>query len=943
MMGEAQRELQQLPLLTTKLAIPPVRSYLIRRLRLIERLNDGLRAKLTLITAPPGFGKTTLVSEWISHPDTRGKTTAWVSLDVSDNDPARFWSYVIAALQTHDEGLGEAALTLLQSLQPLPSETILTVLINAITAAQRSVTTDDLVLVLDDFHVITTAAIHTAVGFLLDHMPPHMHLVITSRSEPPLALAMLRAYGQLVELHAIDLRFTSDEATAFLNVMGLGLAPEEVAKLEQHTEGWITALHLAALSMQGQPDVSSFIQAFTGSHRYVVDYLTETVFNRQPPHIQAFLLQTAVLDRLCGPLCAAMLNGDGTQADQGSSTSIDQPSTESDDGYSQTMLAHLERANLFIMPLDTERRWYRYHQIFADFLRLRLQQLQPEQVVHLHLRAADWYDQQGMAIDAIHHALAADNIQAARLIEQSARPMLMRSEVATVIGWLEALPEVLVRSRADLSVIYAWALVATGQLNDGEIHLQDAERCLEGPVDNQGTHSVARLQAEIMAIRAAMAGMYRDLNATITLAHQALASLPKDMVYLRGIVALMLGGAYHLSGHVAEANQALAEAQQLSLAVGNITVAIFATRQLGELQMLQARLQQAATIYQQMIDLCTEWSGKPGQPALSTRRQPLPIAGMAYVGMSEVLYEWNDLDGALRYIHDGISFGEQSSNVEILLRGHITLAHIQYARGYAYEAAAALQRGVQIAHDTHIPRLIAWMAAEQARLWILQGNLDPAERWAQEYGVGPDDELLYLREVDHLILVRLLIAQDQFDTALRLLERLLQAAELQQRTGSVIEILAMQAVALYVQDDLSQSSAAIQRALALAEPEGYIRTFLDAGAAIAELLTHVAQRTTPTTAYTCRLLADCEARQDTAERPTQYDPLSVPDIAEPLSEREMSVLRLIALGMSNQEIAAQLVVTVSTVKKHINHIYAKLEVRSRTKALARARELNLLS
>lgn len=933
-------------LLTTRCSIPPARANLVQRVRLIKCLDMALHSKLTLICAPAGFGKTTLVSAWLAqrsggtqasglHPLLTGTQhlpafiAAWISLDLADNDPIRFWNYVIAALDRAHPGIGATALTLLQSLQPPSVETVLTVLLNALSATPGNAVW---VLVLDDYHLITTPAIHTAMLFLLEHMPAQMHLIIISRSEPPLMLARWRARGQLVEVRANDLRFTHEEAAAFLNqVMDLDLTEEDVSTLAAHTEGWIVALHLVALSLRDQTDSVAVIRNFTGNHRYIVDYLTDEVFHRQTPEIQDFLLQTAILDQLCAALCAVLLDV--------------QPVT------AQMQLEKLEHTNLFLVALDNQRQWYRYHHLFADFLRTRLQQTRPERLAALHQRAAMWYEQQGMVVEALRHALAAADFgQATRLIEQAARPMLMRSEAASVLLWLQALPPVVVCDRAELSVIYAWALAATGQLADIETHLQHAEHCLATYVDVPDPEDRARLQAEIMAIRAVVASIYRDLSRVIRLARPALDTLPPDQVFLRGTVALVLGLAYHLSGELGAAEQVLFEAHRLSQTAGNLTVAVFALHQLAELQVLRGHLRQAAAIYQQVFDgafydycfIANQlWSEQKSgsQASMHTQRQPLPVEGMAYVGAGRLCYEWNDLTGAVDYLTRGIELGQQGHNVEILLRGHISLAWVKQARGDTSGAHTVFQVGLAIARATQVPRLVDWVAAEQARWWVIQGNLGAASHWLQERGLGIDDELIYLHEVDYLTLVRILMAQGQLAPALHLLERLLQAAEHEQRTGSVIEILVHQALAWHTHDQPERALTALQRALSLAEPEGYIRTFVDGGPAIAVLL-----RQLPGCAYHTRLLkafvAQAYERQPEHDADRQRAVNAV--LVEPLSPRELTVLRLIAEGLSNQEIAAQLVVALSTVKKHINNIYSKLDARSRTQAIARARALDLL-
>ncbi len=903
-------------LLVTKLYIPPASHNLVSRPRLTARLNDGLRCPLTLVSAPAGFGKTTLLSEWIHSlaltpaPSSSGRgemeaRAAWVSLDCGDNDPARFWAYFIAALETLQAGIGESAMALLQSSPMPPVEMFLTSLINAVAAIPQ-----DFALVLDDYHVIESQAVHDAVAFLLDHLPPAMHLIIASRADPPLPLPRLRARGQLVELRAADLRFTPDEAAAFLNqVMSLGLTPEHIATLENRTEGWIAGLQLAALSMQGREDISGFLAAFAGSQHYILDYLVEEVLQRQPAGIQTFLLRTSILDRMTGPLCDAVLG-------------------EMSPASGQETLDYLEHANLFIIPLDDRRQWYRYHHLFGEFLRSRLKQVQPEHVVGLHRRAAEWYEQgvaslgdKGLAIDAIRHALeAADFERAARLIEQHARETLMRGETGTLQGWLRALPESLVRARPYLGLARAWSLVVAGQLDIAEPYVQEATQ-LAAPAD-------VKIQGEAAALNAFIATLRGDVPRAIEFARQALECLPADDLFLRGLAALNLGMAYDISEDIAAASQAYTEAQAIGQAAGNSLLSLMAMVQLADLKVQQGQLRAAGDLYQQAIRLA---SG-PGKQ--------LPFTGVAYASLGRLLYEWNDLDGAARCLTTCVDLGRQWISADMRLTGSVSLAQVRQAQGDAASAQELSREAEQtMRHGQMVsPPTVGVARAYQARLWLRQGAIEAAVRWADEHRARSGDTAGYpgyLRHIEGASWARVLMAQGQMESAADLLESLRRAAESAGQMGYVIELMALQALVFQSVGDSARAATTLAQALQLAEPEGYGRTFVDEGEPMRALIERLEIRDWRLKTYVQRLLASFELS------PTPISNLQSP-ISDLLSEREREVLRLIADGLSNQEIAARLVVAVSTIKTHINNVYAKLDVRNRTQAVARARELDLL-
>jgi LuxR family maltose regulon positive regulatory protein len=894
-------------LLVTKLYIPPASHNLVSRPRLTARMNEGLRHTLTLVSAPAGFGKTTLLSEWVRRRrDEKAPSPpiAWVSLDGGDNDPVRFWAYFIAALETLQSGIGESAMALLHASPPPPVEMFLTSLINAVAAIPR-----DFALILDDYHVIESQTVHDAVAFLLDHLPPAMHLIIASRADPPLPLSRLRARGQLVEVRAADLRFAPDEAAAFLNqVMGLGLTPEHIATLESRTEGWIAGLQLAALSMQGRQDISGFLAAFAGSQHYILDYLVEEVLQRQPESIQTFLLRTSILDRMTGPLCDAVVG-------QGVPTS------------GQEILDYLEHANLFIIPLDDRRQWYRYHHLFAEFLRSRLYQVQPRQVAELHRRAAEWYEQcaaslgdQGLATDAIRHALEAQDFErAAHLIEQHVRETLMRGETSTLLDWLRALPEPMVHARPYLGLARAWGLVIAGQLGAAEPYVQEAVR-LAAPAD-------VKIQGEAAAISAFIATLKGDVPHAIEFARQALERLPADDLFLRGMAALNLGMAYDISEDIAAASQAYTEARAIGQEAGNSLLSLMAMVQLADLKVQQGKLHAAGDIYQQAIRLASE----PGKQ--------LPFTGIAYASLGRLLYEWNNLDEAAQCLTTCIELGRQWESTDMRLAGSIDLAQVRQAQGDV-ESAQELSRQAEQAMQGQVvsPPTISVAQAHQARLWVRQGAIEPAIRWADAYQArsgAASGYPGYLRHVEGATWARVLMAQGRPEPVAGLLESLLQAAEGAGQAGHVVELMGLRALVFQSLGDAARAAATLEQALRLAEPEGYVRTFVDEGEPMRALLRRLEIGDWRLKAYVQRLLASFDLS------PTPISNLQSP-ISDLLSEREREVLQLIADGLSNQEIAVRLVVAVSTVKTHVNNIYGKLGVQSRTQAAARARELGIL-
>jgi LuxR family transcriptional regulator, maltose regulon positive regulatory protein len=887
---------------------------MVPRPRLGKLLTEGMSRKLTLISAPAGFGKTTLLSEWRMMHLGNEYPLAWISLEEADNDTMRFLSYLIAALQSVESNIGEVALLSLRSPRPSPVGSVLTSLINEIAA-----TPSDFVLVFDDYHVIESQVIHDAVTFLLEHLPPQMHLVIASRTEPPLPLSRLRAGGQIIELRAADLRFTSQEAAAFLSdAMGLDLSDEDVAALVTRTEGWIVGLQLAALSMQRGEDIAGIIRTFTGDDRYVIDYLVEEVLRLQPERTRTYLLQTSILERLSGPLCDA--------------------TTGYEDG--QQMLEGLDQANLFLIPLDNRRRWYRYHHLFADMLRHRLRLTQPQRVAELHRRAAEWHENHGFVEDAIRHALAAGDTEwAARLVEQNTATVVMRSEGAKLMRWLEALPEELVRSRPRLSVAYAIAALFGGRLDAVEPLLRDAERTLgdspgissASPLDGESVGWLADTPSCVAIIRGDLARMRGDAPRATELSRQALARLPEDSTYLRSKAIWNLGISSWMRGDLGAAEQAFGKLTTEERKTSNAYLRLLAAYGLGRLRVVQGRLLEAEEAYRWAL-----------RPKIGKVRPQLPVAGWAYLGMGELLREWNNLDDATRYLMEALELGKWVGAAGPLAITYTALARVKQAQGDTSGALEAIDMARESAQDFQVHDPLNPLAAHLARVRLVQGDVAAAVRWVRERRLGVDDELNYMREIEHLVLARVLIAQDKADEALRLLGRLLSAAHAAGRTGSVIEILVLQALLLQAEDDTTRAVRILEDALTLAEPEGYMRIFVDEGSPIAGLL-RCASSAGVSPKYVGTLLATFP---HDAEDPWLSSGANIPKyvqlLSEPLSDRELEVLRLVASGLSNRQIAQELFVALGTAKRHVHNIYRKLEVHSRTQAIARARDLNLV-
>ncbi|MEW5960081.1 MAG: LuxR family transcriptional regulator [Chloroflexota bacterium] len=782
------------PILATKLYIPPPRSKVVLRSCLIERLNDGLHRKLTLISAPAGFGKTTLVSEWVAGCE---RPAAWLSLDEGDNDPTRFLTYLVAALQTIAANIGEGVLGALQSPQPPPSESILTTLLNEITTVP-----DNFTFVLDDYHIIDAKPVDNALTFLLEHLPPQMHLVIATREDPHLPLARLRVRGQLTELRVADLRFTPSEAAEFLNqVMSLNLSAEDIATLETRTEGWIAGLQLAAISMQGHQDAASFIKSFTGSHHFVMDYLVEEVLQQQPESIQTFLLRTSILDRLCGPLCEAVLLS---------------PSASG-----QETLEYLERANLFIIPLDNERRWYRYHHLFADWLRQRLHQNiasstgdAESRVNELHIRASQWYEDNGLEIEAFHHAAAANDVaRAERLIGGTAIPLHFRGAVTTILDWLGSLPTTVLDARPSLWWRYASLLLVNGQTTGVEEKLQAAETALRAQRSTEADDQTRNLVGRIAAARAVLALTRYQIETMLTQSHRALEYLHPNNLSLRANANWTLGYAYLLQGDRAAARRALTEAISLSQASGAIFTIVLATIGLGNVQEAENQLYLAAETYQRVLQLASD--------------QPLQIIYEAHLGLARVLYEWNDLDAAEQHGRQSLHLARQYERIiDRFVVCEVFLARLKLAHGDVAGAAAMLAKADQSVRQHNFVYRMPEVAAAQVLTLLHQGKLAAAAHLAQKHQLPSS-------------LARVYLAQGDTAAALAVLEPLRRQMEAKGWEDERLKVMVLQAVAHYAHGEKETALQLLGDALALAEPGGFIRIFVDEGLPMAELLTRM--------------------------------------------------------------------------------------------------------
>jgi len=886
-------------LLKSKLYVPPVRSSQIARPRLLDLMNRGLDHALMLVSAPAGYGKTTLVSSWLSE---TGLSSAWLSLDEGDNDPIRFLQYLLTALLPINPAIADNMLEMPQGIQPDQFENLINLLVNDLASSPKP-----FVLVLDDFHAIQSEAVLRIVSYLLEHLPHQMHLAILTRTDPPLPLSRLRVRDQLLDIRADQLRFTQAEIAAFLNVTGgINLSDHDLSAMEARTEGWIAGLQLAALSMQSSRDIHSFVSAFAGSHHYVMDYLAEEVLKGQPKNVSAFLLQTSILDRLCGPLCEALLGTD---------------SAEPVDG--QAMLEALEGMNLFVIPLDDERRWYRYHHLFADVLRKRLEDQFSNLLPELHRRASQWYEQNGLISESIELAISAgDQDRAAQLIEKNGCFLLISGEVSTFLNWTDSI-EYDAKTRPWLAIQRGWALALTGGQDQVESTLHIPEQLLT-PLEP--SIEVRTMLGTIAAARAYCADSSGNTHLAAEFARKALEQLPDCSSIsrsIRSVAMLILGDSSWINGELEQATQAYTKAIGIGREAGNAHMVINANSSLAEIYLEQGQLHWAADTYSRSLQMAVRPDG-----------QLSPLAGRNFAGLGRISFERNQIEDAYEYIRHCIDLCRQWGDVNLQAVASAMLARLEQARGYLKEAQEAARNALQLAeeHALSTYRSIQ-VKSDLARVWLAQGNLEKVTQHVQNEGWTVNDDIPYQREPEYVIFLRVLLAQRNFDAAMALSERLLQKAQAAGRVGLVTEVLILKALAFQAKKDTERALAALERALSLAQPEGFVRMFLDEGEPMTRLLCQAQSRQVGIN-YASELLSAIGRTSGMIQPSMQL-------LIEPLTTRELEVLKFIETGASNQEIAEKLVISNATVKRHITNIYAKLGVKSRTQSVAIGRELKL--
>jgi len=886
--------------LRTKLYVPPLQSKWISRMRLLKRMDEGFERKLTLISAPAGFGKTTLLVEWIHQ---KKIPVAWFSVDKKDNDPVHFLIYVIAGLQTLEPGIGKAALTLLQSPQPPPLESILINLINDISCIPTNAT-----LVFDDYHAVDAKPIHDLIAFLLDHLPEHMHLVMATRSDPPLLLARLRSQNQLTELRAADLSFTTYETDDLFNKrLNLQLSTNDIQLLETRTEGWIAGLQLAALSLHGRKDPSNFLKTFKGDHRYIADYLTEEVLNRQPEQLRNFLLQTSILERLSASLCDAVTGQDN----------------------SRQVLNTLENANMFIIPLDEERCWYRYHHLFADLLEQRLRVKQGDLVAELHRRASQWFAKNGFKNEAVDHALIArDYPQAAQLIEEIAEIEWDRARESRLLQWFKKLPDKKIDANPKLCIFYARELFKSGYLDNAEKRLHAAEHMLESTsisdVNKEG------LLGRIAVIRAYMSTRTGDLSRTIYFSSQALKLLPRRDLNWRSVAATTLGMGYG-SDKLVESQQAFVEAMKISKAAGNIYYHIFAGSCLGSIIFKRGKLKEAKDISRQLLRL-----------AIESGIEQTGIVGSLYANLGMIFCEWNDLDEGIRLLNKGIELSELGRDPVILASCQVGLLRaLMYRMDFAGAFKLMENINERTGHFTLPPWITNTISALNVFFWLGSGKLNAALQWAQQRGLSIDDNIDGSHELEYIALAHILITQNKLAEADRLLQRLIENAKAGDRVYMMIEMRLMRALIFKAKQDTAAALTELKFALSLAEPGGLIMIFVSKGKSVAELLEEICAVKKRDHDDTKAGFSLSYAKKIWSVFQAGTTP-KIDGLMDPISERELEVLYLIAAGLSNREIADKLFISLNTVKTHTKNINSKLGVNSRIKAVARAKELGLL-
>lgn len=871
-----------------------MRAGLVPRPRLINRLNESLSGKLTIVSSPAGFGKTTLLSQWLKS---TGLPVGWISLDEGENDLSLFFTYLVAALQQVHEGLDDTALTLLRSPQPGMVNAALVVLLNQIERFPGK-----FLLVLDDFHLIEDKKVHQVVDYFLEHLPLQMHLVLVTRADPPLHLARLRGQNQLTELRMRDLRFSQDEALEFFDhFFKEDITENDILRLFSRTEGWVTGLQMAAVSMQGKEDISSFVRSFSGTHHYILDYLFEEALSQQPKKVHTFLFKTAILSRLNAPLCNAITGQDN----------------------SQEILDALEKANLFIIPLDEERRWFRYHRLFSDLLLVRLEQTYGDRVADLHIKASQWYEQNGAATPAIEHALLAKNFESAiRLVEREAEATLMRSEISTFLRWTDKLPQSLLAKHASMNFLFAWGQMMMGD-NFDEI-LDRVEK-----IDDPRGWLAGRKET----LRAFIAISRVDLKKAEMHAGKALETLSKDDSYFRSIALWIVGVSRSAKQNLVEASQALDELLVVCRERGSTMFAVMTACQLAKALIRQGRLEQAETVFQEALEYSRDRHGNL-----------LPIGGEAMMGLGELYLEINALDKAADHILEGIEL-TQHWRTAATMEGYLTLAWVHQAQANPAAAQDAIDRAMSLAIEYKATDLVERMVELwQARLWIAQGKLDLATTWAEGVSWKSIEDIrrtetldsisyhLHLRE--SVIISHLKYQRGEYKETLEMQAQQIAIFQGLSRLNAVTELQILKALTHKALGERRQATEAIKEALKIAESAGFLRIFLDQGPAIKPLLQDARARNIYLD-YADYVLAAL----DLPARPEKQDRQS---LSEPLSNRELDVLRQLRTNLTTPEIAEEMMISVSTVRSHIKNIYGKLSVHKRSEAVSRAEELGLM-